>query len=118
MMSCSICHKATLEEQLTEIGLGSNVYQCEECWTTIGGEPLKKECPNHQGSFDCNAFCRICEGEQEYQSNGFLPCKRFEYCGTQVKEDIWNEELGFCQPCSDLYFDHKLDPYTLERVTE
>lgn len=22
-------------------------------------------CPNHEGSFDCNPFCRICEGNQE-----------------------------------------------------
>jgi hypothetical protein len=24
------------------------------------------ECPNHEGAFDCNPFCNICEGEQEY----------------------------------------------------
>lgn len=23
------------------------------------------ECPNHEGSFDCTPFCRVCEGEQE-----------------------------------------------------
>ncbi len=23
------------------------------------------ECPNHNGSFDCTPFCRLCEGEQE-----------------------------------------------------
>lgn len=23
------------------------------------------ECPNHNGSFDCNPFCRLCEGSQE-----------------------------------------------------
>lgn len=23
------------------------------------------ECPNHNGGFDCNPFCRLCEGEQE-----------------------------------------------------
>ena len=22
-------------------------------------------CPNHNGSFDCNPFCRLCEGNQE-----------------------------------------------------
>lgn len=22
-------------------------------------------CPNHEGSFDCTPFCRLCEGEQE-----------------------------------------------------
>jgi hypothetical protein len=31
-----------------------------------------------------------------------------------VEEDIWNAELGFCQPCQALYFEHKLNPYTLE----
>lgn len=25
------------------------------------------ECPNHAGSFDCNPFCPLCEGEQEYE---------------------------------------------------
>lgn len=24
------------------------------------------ECPNHEGAFDCNPFCPLCEGEQEY----------------------------------------------------
>ena len=24
------------------------------------------ECPNHGGNFDCNPFCPICEGNQEY----------------------------------------------------
>ncbi len=24
-------------------------------------------CPNHKGAFDCNPFCRICEGEQEFE---------------------------------------------------
>lgn len=23
-------------------------------------------CPKHEGSFDCNSFCPICEGEQGY----------------------------------------------------
>jgi hypothetical protein len=27
-----------------------------------------KECPNHEGSFDCTPFCNICEGEQEYET--------------------------------------------------
>jgi hypothetical protein len=26
----------------------------------------KKECPEHEGAFDCTPFCRICKGEQEY----------------------------------------------------
>ena len=24
------------------------------------------ECPNHGGDFDCNPFCPVCEGNQEY----------------------------------------------------
>lgn len=23
------------------------------------------QCPNHEGNFDCNSFCRLCEGGQE-----------------------------------------------------
>jgi len=43
-----------------------------------------------------------------------IPCQRYSECGTMVDEDIWHEELGFCLDCSNLYFDHKLNPYTLE----
>lgn len=31
--------------------------------TLIDTPPI--ECPNHNGSFDCTPFCRLCEGEQE-----------------------------------------------------
>jgi hypothetical protein len=27
-----------------------------------------KECPRHEGGFDCSPFCDICEGEQEYET--------------------------------------------------
>ena len=27
-----------------------------------------KECPNHEGGWDCSPFCEICEGEQEYET--------------------------------------------------
>lgn len=60
-----------------------------------------KECPNHEGAFDCEAFCPICEGNQEYESDGFLPCNM---CSIPVEEDVWKEELGFCQPCQAKYF--------------
>lgn len=26
----------------------------------------KTVCPSHEGAYDCNPFCSICEGEQEY----------------------------------------------------
>jgi hypothetical protein len=75
-----------------------------------------KECPQHNGSFDCTPFCRICEGEQEYESKGYLPCNRCGDCGEYVEEDIWHEELGFCVECSNLYFSHEIDPFTLDRI--
>ena len=27
-----------------------------------------KECPNHEGAFDCTPFCEVCGGEQEYEA--------------------------------------------------
>jgi hypothetical protein len=30
---------------------------------------VEKECPNHEGSFDCNPFCGICEGNQYYEED-------------------------------------------------
>ena len=30
-------------------------------------------CPNHEGAFDCNPFCDICEAEQEYCPEGCDP---------------------------------------------
>jgi hypothetical protein len=80
------------------------------------GQIKMTECPNHGGNFDCTPFCRICEGEQEYKSNGYLPCNRFGDCGEYVEEDIWHEELGFCVECSNLYFGHEIDPFTLEKI--
>jgi hypothetical protein len=90
------------------------VAKMSEGQDTIVG--MMKVCPMHEGAFDCNPFCRICEGEQEYEYTGFLPCNRFGHCGNNVEEDIWHEELGFCVDCSNLYFDQQLDPFTLERL--
>ena len=36
MTTCSICHDQHEEENLTEIGLGTNNYQCENCWDNYG----------------------------------------------------------------------------------
>lgn len=36
--------------------------------------------------------------------NDTLPC---ENCGTRINAEIWREELGYCLPCSNKYFDHK-----------
>ena len=68
-----------------------------------------KDCPNHEGAYDCTPFCRICEGEQEYESIGYLPCQNFGQCGTNVEEDIWMEEVGLCLECSNKYWNHEID---------
>ena len=70
---------------------------------------MMKECPEHEGAFDCTPFCRICQGEQEYEPTGYLPCKNFGQCGTKVDEDIWSEELGLCLECSNKYWNHEID---------
>lgn len=61
------------------------------------------ECPNHGGSFDCNSFCRICEGECEFTYDGTLPCKE---CYKWIDGDVWREELGMCLECSNKFFDN------------
>lgn len=43
MAVCSVCGEQYRVEQMTEIGLGSNVYECDKCWYTTGGEPLEEE---------------------------------------------------------------------------
>lgn len=40
---------------------------CWNGWGLMMRERDKVECPNHGGNFDCNPFCPICEGEQEYE---------------------------------------------------
>ena len=70
-------------------------------------------CPRHEGSFDCTPFCDVCAGEQEYHYTESRPCVA---CATDVEHDIWFEELGFCVDCSHAYFNHELDPFTLERL--
>ena len=40
-------------------------------------------CPEHDGAFDCNPFCYICEGEQEFSLNDFMQNARgiaFDTC--------------------------------------
>jgi hypothetical protein len=36
MNSCGICHNSFNDSHLTEIGLGTNNFQCEECWNNYG----------------------------------------------------------------------------------
>ena len=62
-----------------------------------------RECPYHEGAFDCTPFCRVCEGNQEYQYTETLPCA---YCATPVEHDTWFAEMEMCLDCSNAYFDH------------
>jgi len=39
------------------------------------------------------------------------PCVR---CADPVDAEVHEDELGFCLHCSNLYWEHKLDPVTLE----
>jgi hypothetical protein len=32
MSKCSICNLKFQEQNLTEIGLGTNVFECDKCW--------------------------------------------------------------------------------------
>jgi hypothetical protein len=65
---------------------------------------MKIVCPVHEGAFDCNPFCDICEGDQEYAYTETRPCKD---CQDPVDHDIWFEELGMCVDCSNIYFTHE-----------
>ena len=64
-------------------------------------ESMMKECPRHEGNFDCTPFCNVCEGEQEYAYTDTIPCRD---CQTPVDHDIWFEEMEMCVECSNNYF--------------
>jgi hypothetical protein len=64
------------------------------------------ECPRHEGAFDCNPFCNVCEGNQEYEYRETFPCV---YCHTPIDHDIWFEESEMCVDCSNKYYDGELD---------
>jgi len=70
-------------------------------------------CPNHEGNFDCTPFCPLCEGDQEFNPTDELPCQACQKF--KITKDIFVEELGFCVDCSHAYFNHELNPITLER---
>lgn len=67
--------------------------------------PMMIECPNHDGAFDCNPFCILCEGDQEYDPNEQLPC---ELCRVvMLDKDVYATELGMCVDCSNGYYNHE-----------
>jgi hypothetical protein len=51
------------------IPLNGDVFaECLDCGMVArSSEQVSVECPNHGGNFDCNPFCPLCEGEQEYE---------------------------------------------------
>ena len=53
-MVCYVCDHICVEECVTP------------CSVTAGCKHDRVECPEHEGNFDCNPFCALCEGEQEY----------------------------------------------------
>ena len=61
-------------------------------------------CPRHEGAFDCNPFCNVCEGEQEYEYTETMPCL---YCHIPVDHDVWFEEMEMCLDCSNKYWSHE-----------
>lgn len=73
------------------------------------------QCPRHNGAFDCSPFCEVCNGLQEYDPNETLECIAAG-CTERIKKDNWLEEMGFCIEHSNAYWNHELDPYTLERI--
>lgn len=72
-------------------------------------------CPNHDGSFDCNPFCKLCEGDQEFDPQAMITCDVPD-CPEQITKDTYITELGFCVDHSHAYFNQELDPFTLERL--
>lgn len=55
------------------------------------------ECPNHEGSFDCTPFCRICGGEQEYEQES---CR----CNSLDRRLFQCLDCAACTLCTDEYY--------------
>lgn len=65
-LGCEWCDK-WLDVDLSNDG-EQYVYESlpQSDWHLWGLMPGTIECPNHEGNYDCNSFCRLCEGYQEY----------------------------------------------------
>ena len=55
----STCAKCGEDERTDDL---NDAMLCRYCACTHE----RVECPTHEGNFDCNPFCRLCEGDQEY----------------------------------------------------
>ena len=40
-----------------------------------------RECPNHEGAYDCTPFCNLCEGNQEYEPDAQESYYRIKFQG-------------------------------------
>ena len=77
---------------------------------------MLKPCPNHEVTYDFVTLpCEICGDTKQYNPDDMISCQ-VPKCEEQLTKDIYIEELGFCVEHSHAYYDHELDPYTLERV--
>jgi hypothetical protein len=63
MNNCQLCHAQFTDDQLTEIGLGSNLYQCEKCWANFG-EPIS--CAHDYAVEKGISFCLDCGQFEDY----------------------------------------------------
>ena len=80
------------------------------------------ECPNHNGSFDCNAFCRLCEGNQEANLEAFVyqayslswdGCHKLYLNMDEYQHDKMIHDLGY-----DLTIVNNDPSITLQKVEE
>jgi hypothetical protein len=49
-------------------------------------------CPNHAGSFDCNPFCELCQGEQEFNLADYLLEREeeaYRLSGSSDRAEYW-----------------------------
>lgn len=47
-----------------------------------------KECPNHEGAFDCTPFCEICEGKQEIPDHHTHPVVLVKELSKQAPQNL------------------------------
>ena len=78
--------------------------------------PSLEVCPNHGGSFDCSPFCVLCEGKQGFDPDEMIGCQVRD-CQERLDKGTYAEEGGFCVEHQHAYFNHELDPFTLERLS-
>jgi hypothetical protein len=75
-------------------------------------------CPNHEGNFDCTPFCSLCEGDQEFYSDGVVAEENtkgeifaYDYKGVTIRPEgnqltVWKSALGYSlfSPDNKKYF--------------